>query len=163
MPQEPRRTIDLFVRSLADQDTSPQLPALLDRLECLTEAGELDDYDVHVWGERISTDDAVSRTGAGARIRNRIIEFREWASDLGYELSGGFERRSIHSAITGETNEHITLPTVALCERSGETIETVVPHESGDGVVTVADYLSSRSTAATVDATAAVAATATDD
>lgn len=120
------RTIELYVRSLSS-GTGVQVEAMIDRLESFATDGEIEDYAVTVWGSRVSTDPAVARTDAGGSIRERIVEFKQWATERGTTLEGGFDRETVHSAITGETHEFISLPSVAIaCRRDGE-LEWVAP------------------------------------
>ncbi len=105
---------------------------MIDRLEAFRTDGEIDDYTVTVWGSRVSTDPAVARTDAGATIRERVAEFKQWATECGATLEGGFDRETVHSAITGETHEFISLPSVAMaCRRNGE-LEWVVPSATAE-------------------------------
>lgn len=140
----PDPKIELFVRSLSADETQPRLEQLIDRLESLDAAGHIATYEIHVWGDRVSRSPIVAQTDAGAFIRNRVIEFREWAADVGVSLPGGFESTSLHSAITGQTHEYITLPSVALAERNGDgRLRAVAPRADEDGVTTVSDHLDS--------------------
>lgn len=125
-------TIELYVRSLSS-GAGVRVETMIDRLEAFTTDGEIDDYAVTVWGSRVSTDPAVARTDTGAAIRERVVEFKQWATERGATLEGGFERETVHSAITGETHEFISLPSVALaCRRDGE-LEWVAPSTTGEG------------------------------
>lgn len=145
MPEaHPDPKIELFVRSLSADETQPQLEQLVDRLELLAEAGHVSTYEIHVWGDRVSRSSVVAQTDAGAFIRNRVIEFREWAADNDCSLPGGFESTSMHSAITGQTHEYITLPSVALAERNGDgRLRAVAPRADDEGVTTVSNHLDS--------------------
>lgn len=120
-----------------------RLESIIDRLKACVSEGHIDDYTITVWGERVSTDRAVSRTEQGGLIHNRIAEFRQWASDHDVTLEGGFERRTIHSSITSETHEFITLPSVALASRHDGDLEWVVPSSDESGMTTAMDRLES--------------------
>ncbi|RRJ33729.1 HTH domain-containing protein [Halocatena pleomorpha] len=125
------KRMELYVRSLSS-GTGVQVETMIDRLEEFTTEGEVEEYTVTVWGSRVSTDPAVARTDAGATIRERVAEFKQWATECGATLEGGFDRETIHSAITGETHEFISLPSVALaCRRDGE-VEWVVPSATAE-------------------------------
>lgn len=119
-------TVELYVRSLSS-GTGVRVEKMIDHLEAFATDGEIDDYSVTVWGSRVSTDPAVARTDAGAAIRERIVEFKQWATECGTTLEGGFERETVHSAITGETHEFISLPSVALACRNDGELEWVAP------------------------------------
>lgn len=129
-------TIELYVRSLSS-GTGVQVEGMIDHLETYVTDGAIDDYTVMVWGSRVSTDPAIARTDAGAAIREQVVEFKQWATECGATLEGGFERETVHSAITGETHEFISLPSVALaCRRDGE-LEWVVPSTAGEATAPV--------------------------
>lgn len=164
MREEPQEhTVELFVRSLAADEAQPELERTVQRLEKLVEDDHIDGYEVHVWGDRVSRSPVVARTDAGAFIRNRVIEFREWAADEGVTLPGGFESESTHSAITGETHEYITLPTAALAERRDGELEAVAPHADDGDVTTVLDHLASLHDDIAADASQGPLVAATDD
>jgi hypothetical protein len=135
------RTLELYVRSLSSSTTGIRLESIIDRLKSFVAAGHINDYTVTVWGERVSTDGAVSRTDQGGLIHHRIAEFRQWASNHGVTLEGGFDTRTVHSSITGETHEYITLPSVALAARRDGDLEWVVPSSDSSGMTTAMDRL----------------------
>ncbi|MFC6961512.1 HTH domain-containing protein [Halocatena marina] len=140
----PSRTLELFVRSLSSSDMGVRIDEVLDQLNRLRADGCVDEYTVTVWGERMSTNPITTRTDEGAFIRSRIVEFRQWAHEHDVTLEGGFETRTIHSAITGETHEFITLPSLVLTARHNDTLEWIVPFSGSDGPVTsVWDHLTS--------------------
>jgi hypothetical protein len=140
------RTLELFVRSLSSSATSVGIGAIIEQLDLLQADGSLDDYTVTIWGDRLSTDSTVARTDKGAFIHHRIAEFRQWAHEHDAVLEGGFETRTIHSSITDETHEFITLPSLALTARRNGSLEWVVPSSQGGGpVTTVRDRLVSLS------------------
>lgn len=139
----PSRTLELYVRSLSSSTIGVRLESIIDRLKACVAEGHIEDYTVTVWGERVSTDKAISGTDQGGLIRHRIAEFRQWASDHGVTLEGGFETRTVHSSITGETHEFITLPSVALAARRDNDLEWVVPSSDASGMTTAMDRLES--------------------
>lgn len=136
------RTLELFVRSLSSGATGVRIESIIEQLNLLQGEGLFDDYTVTIWGQRLSTDSAISRTTKGAFIHHRITEFRQWAHEHDAVLEGGFETRTIHSAITDETHEFITLPSLALTSRINGNLEWVVPSsQTGEPVTTVRDRL----------------------
>lgn len=140
-------TVELYVRSLAGGDSQARVGEALSRLETLEREGAVADYDVHVWGEGLSLDPAVTATDAGAFIRERVAAFREWAREADRELAG-VEERTVHSAITGTTTRNVSLPAMALCERRDGAIEWVAPSTGPEGTTTVADRLAALGSAA---------------
>lgn len=136
------RSLELFVRSLSSSATGARIEAIIEQLDLLEGDGLFDDYTVTIWGQRLSTNSATARTDKGAFIHHRIAEFRQWAHEHDAVLEGGFETRTIHSAITGETHEFITLPSLALTARINGNLEWVVPSSrAGEPVTTVRDRL----------------------
>lgn len=147
MPQsDARRTVDLYVRSLAAGDNHARIEETLSRLAALERAGTIDEYDLHVWGDGVSLDPRITDTDAGAFIRERVTAFREWAHETGHELVG-FAERTTHSAMTGRTHRNVTVPAMALCEYRDGDIEWVAPCKDQVGAMTtVADRLAALTT-----------------
>jgi hypothetical protein len=137
------QTLELYVRSLSSSATGIRLESIIDRLKAFVAEGHINDYTVTVWGERVSTDETVSQTDQGAFIHRRIAEFRRWASEHGATLEGGFDTRTTHSSITGETHEFVPLPSVALAARRDGDLEWVVPSSDDAGTTSAMDQLES--------------------
>lgn len=138
----PSHTLELFVRSLSSSATGVRIESIIEQLDRLQADDLLDDYTVTVWGERVSTDPVITQTDKGAFIRHRIEEFRQWANENDIVLEGGFETRTIHSAITNETYEFITLPCQVLTARRNGSLEWIAPSSRvGSPVTTVRDRL----------------------
>lgn len=136
------RTLELFVRSLSSSAIGIQIGEILDQLDRLQAEECFDEYTVTVWGERISAGSIAARTNEGAFIHSRVVEFRQWASEHDITLEGGFENQTTHSALTGETNEFITLPSMVLAARREGSLEWIVPSTQGEGNTSVWDRLS---------------------
>jgi hypothetical protein len=137
------QTLELYIRSLSSSTTGIRIESIIDRLKALVAEGDITDYTVTVWGERVSTDAAVSQTDQGVFIHRRIAEFRQWASEHGVTLEGGFDTRTVHSSITGDTHEFIPLPSVALAARRDGDLEWVVPSSDDTGTTSAMDRLES--------------------
>lgn len=137
------QTLELYLRSLSSSTTGVRLESIIDRLKALVAEGHIADYTITVWGERVSTDAAVAQTEQGAFIHRRIAEFRQWASEHDATLEGGFDTRTVHSSITGETHEFVPLPSVALAARRDGDLEWVVPSSDDAGTTTAIDRLES--------------------
>lgn len=138
----PYRTLELFVRSLSSSAMGVRIDDVLDQLDRLQAGEHFDEYTVTVWGERVSAGSIATRTDEGAFIRSRTIEFRQWARDHDITLEGGFETQTGHSAITGETHEFITLPSMVLAARREGALEWIVPSSQDEEVTSVWDRLS---------------------
>ncbi|MFC5972508.1 HTH domain-containing protein [Halomarina salina] len=119
-------TLELYVRSLSADAGTAAVGDVLDRMAGLVADGVVDGYDVTVWGDGVSLDDRVLATDAARTIRDSVEEFQRWADETGRTLSG-FETRDTRSAVTSEVRHNLTVPTVALAERRGETLTWVAP------------------------------------
>jgi hypothetical protein len=134
-------TVEVYVRTLAAGDNQSRISETLSTLANLSGEGVIDDYEVHVWGEGVSLDPEITGTEAGSFIRETAAEFREWAQETDRELTG-FETKTTHSAMTGRSHRNLSVPTMAICERTDEEVTWVAPCTDGDVVHTVGDYVS---------------------
>jgi hypothetical protein len=136
-----KRTVELYVRSLAPRGAHRQLEELLEKLESLQARGDVVEYSVHVWGARIDPTSAMAETDAGQFLRERVRAFSEWASENGYSTGSFFEAEPIESTITGEEYAAMTLPTATLAEYVDGELAFVTPCTNGETVYTTADRL----------------------
>lgn len=140
----PARTLELSVRSLSASATGCRGADILDQLDQLTAASRIREYTVTIWGKRISTAPAISRTDSGSGIRTQIAAFKQWANEHGASLEGDFTTRTIYSSITGDTHAFITLPSLALAARREGYLDWVSPSSQEDEpIMTVRDKLAS--------------------
>lgn len=133
-------TVELYVRSLSAGDDQARISDTLSRLADLAAEDVIEDYEVHVWGGGLSLEPEITGTDAGAFIRETAASFREWAHETGRELSG-FETETVHSAMTGRTHRNLSVPTMAICERTDGDVTWVAPCTDGDSVHSVGDYI----------------------
>lgn len=134
-------TLELYVRSLSSSATGTCLESIVNRLSSLSAAGTIDEYSIMIWGERVSTDSGIIQTEPGAMIRRRVVEFKHWGDENGMTLGGGFDKETVHSSITGETHEFITLPAIALAARTNGQLDWVAPAADGAETWTPLDRL----------------------
>lgn len=114
MPQsEGLHTVNLYVRSLAAGDSRARIADVLSQLEELERTGPIDEYEVHVWGDGVCLDSAVTETTLGASMREQIAALREWATRTNCELTE-FANWTRRSAISGEVHRYIVFPSMAL-------------------------------------------------
>ena len=123
-------SLELYVRSLAADAGTSRVGEVLDRIARLDADGDIDGYEVTVWGEGVSLDERVQATDAARTIRGRVEEFRRWAEETGRTLAG-FETRSTESSVTGEVRLNLTVPTLTLAERRGGSLTWVAPCHDG--------------------------------
>ncbi|MFC7153970.1 HTH domain-containing protein [Halomarina halobia] len=134
------RTVELFVRSLTSSERQAGLSAAIDRLSRLESEGHIDGFAVRVWGDGVCLSGPAAETETAAEIRERVEEFAEWAEASGVELPG-FERRETRSMVTDRCHENLTLPVMALADRTDDDLTFVAPCVDGGTVRTVGDRL----------------------
>lgn len=134
-----RPSVGLFVRSLTPSGTAKQQEAILDTVNHLDDRDTIDDYEVTVWGERIVPDSLAAATTPGQRIMETIDAFETWAKANDAAIDRFFEEQAIESAVTGECYIATRLPMLAMAEYVDGEIRMVTPHVDDDGVLTVAD------------------------
>jgi len=134
-------TVDVFVRSLAPTNGLERQRAVIDRLDRLESDGAIDGYDVHVWGEAVAVDAPLSATETGRGVRTRVAAFQQWALAENVSVQPFFERTERSSAMTGDEQTVITLPSITVAEREKAELVGMAPHRSEGEVVSVLDYL----------------------
>lgn len=134
-------TLDLYVRSLAPARGSERLHEIVDQLDRMETDGQIDGYDIHVWGDAVATDAALSETETGSAVLSQVAAFQQWALTENVSVGRFFERREQSSALTGETTSVITLPEVTVAEYQGRELVGMAPHRDGEETVSVREYL----------------------
>lgn len=134
------RRIELYVRSLASRTGRQE--RVIETLRRLEAAGDIDEFDVHIWGREVRLSTTAVDTACGQDVLDTVAEFREWASETGVSLDCAFENRSSASRITGEEYTSLRLPVAAMAEYEGKEIRSVTPHEHDGTVQTVENRLS---------------------
>lgn len=136
-----KRTVELYVRSLAPRAAHDHLEELVETLDRLETRDRIGDYTVHVWGSRIDRTSAAAGTDAGRFVVERVEAFTDWACEQGLSTGSFFEEESVESSITGEEYTAMTLPTAALADYVDDELAFVAPCSDGDSVCTVRDRL----------------------
>lgn len=134
-------SVDLHVRSLAPRAGHAQQNAVIERLDELESAGQIDEFTVNVWGRQVSLSTAAAKTDAGQFVLNRVDQFREWARESGRSVDSFFETRRVQSSITDEQYAALVLPALTLAEYHDGELAYVAPCSDGDTVCTVADRI----------------------
>lgn len=139
-------TVELYVRSLSPAAAGGRQERVVDRLDRLTSAGHVEDFEIRVWGREVGVEGA---TAAAESVLDRVEAFRAWADARGAELP--FRRRAV--ATPAASGEALRLPTMALAEYlEGEAsapreralpgdLVSVAPREEDGALVTVRDRL----------------------
>lgn len=133
--------VELYVRSLAPRAARERLERVVGRLEHLEETERIGDVSVRVTGKAIPATPADTVTDYGAFLCNRVAVFREWAGLTNRSLDACFERRTVHSAFTGDEYDAIVWPEIVLAEYVSGDLRFVAPCEQGEESVTVEDRL----------------------
>lgn len=134
-------TLELFVRSLAPTTGLERQRALIDHLDRLESEGQIDGYNVNVWGEAVSLDAAFAETPTGRGVRSQIASFQQWALAENVSVQPFFEQKEKSSSITGDEQTVITLPEITVAEYEENELVGMAPHQSAGETVTVRDYL----------------------
>ncbi|WP_436929133.1 HTH domain-containing protein [Halosimplex halobium] len=130
--------IEVYVRSLEPGEDRPQRRAL-DRLDALAAAGDIEGYEVVVWGDRAPPSRAAVRTRAGRFVLDRVTVFQRWAQRNDASIEDAFGVRTVDSSITGERHEELVLPRLAVAAVREDRLLVVAPatvdgeHRSVDG------------------------------
>lgn len=120
------RTVELWVRSFAPTENTARRERVLDRLETLVEAGDLDDVTVRVWGDEIVVEG--DQPAVAREILSRVERFEAWADAEDAELGSAFERRRVDCSFTERTCVSQRLPAMALAEYVDDDLQCVTPH-----------------------------------
>jgi len=114
---------------------------IIGRLEQLESDGHIEGFNVHVWGDAVATETALSDTDTGRGVRNLVAAFEQWALSENVSVQSFFERTEKSSALSGEKQAVITLPSIAVAEYDGHELVGMAPHETDDGTLSVREYL----------------------
>lgn len=133
--------VELYVRSLAPRGLQEGQRVVLETIESLKRSGTLTDHTLYVSGAEIPATPAETVTDFGKFLLNRAAVFSAWADKNDVSLGKLFERRSIHSSITGEHRETLVFPVMALAEYEGTDLRFVAPCTVDGTSVTVRDRL----------------------
>jgi hypothetical protein len=135
------RHLELFVQSFAPVGHQAT-DEIIDGVTELVDAGYLDDFSVYLWGKRISPDaPATEQTDQGQFFTTRLDQFYRWATTANRDLEPMFERTEVDSSFADRSYDVISVPTVALAEYQGRTLEHVTPHRASGRYVAVDDRL----------------------
>lgn len=139
--QETNTNTDLTAEFYARADTPvpEQRRKVLERLDTLASEGHIEDFAFHTWPNAVSLEDI--EEGYIRDIVDTVGRIRDWASTEEVRIDPPFGRSSYHSHITGERDERLTFPHMALVVEGEDGIECVYPHHDGEQTVTVEDGL----------------------
>jgi hypothetical protein len=149
---------ELWIRSFAPVGGDERQEAAVQRLQELHDEDRLADLTVRMWGKKLRRSSAATYTEEGQVVVERFETFREWAAAEDRSLTPFFEERAESCEFTGESDDVIVLPSVALAEfRDGDLVH-LAPHVDGDRRVSVEDRIDELREAAPADAPTTVVA-----
>jgi len=135
-----RPAVDLYVRSMCPAGAHDRQERVIERIQSMNEAGDVEEVSIVVWGDRISTDTAAGHTDRGRDIPDRIAAFQRWALREGVSLPWVQPRR-VGRVATDAHREANSLPVMCLAEYVDGDLTHVTSHADGDTVRCVDDHL----------------------
>lgn len=139
---QPRQhTVTLFLRAHPEMGCEQRKRAVLERLDALDAAGQIQDYDVHIWSKEISVSGPLEGTSYYQHVFEHVSAFQQWARSHSVELNVAFKLQSLECEITDETFQVLTLPSICLAVYENNDLAGVYPHVDGEQVRTINDGL----------------------
>lgn len=135
------RVLELFLRAQLDFGAQRQQRKVIDHLTELEESGQIDDFDVTVWGREISPDGPLQGTEFHDRLLDRVHQFEEWADKNGVSTKFTFYHREATSRLIDDSYTVIGLPVICLAEYEGDELCGIYPCHEGGELCTVHDFL----------------------
>lgn len=135
------RTVELYVRSLASREAHERQEGVIERLRDLDERGAIDGFDVVVWGRTLCRESHGARTEVGRSVVDRLDRVEEWVDGTARSIAQFCRTERLDSAITGESREVVSLPSLALAEFDGGELVRFAPCREDREVVSVSDRL----------------------
>jgi len=127
----------LYVRSLAPRESRRTVERVVGRLDELAADGAITGFRVVPTGAELPPTPADAVTEVGEYLLHRIAVFADWARTTDRSLDGLFDRRTVASGFTGETDDAIHMPTMVMAEYSGPALRFVSPCEADGERVSV--------------------------
>lgn len=137
----PSPRIELYVRSLLPDGAHERQEAVIDRLDELERDGDIEGYNVIVWGKQVARSSAAANTEEGKYILNRVAEFKQWALSNNVSFESFYQRTEVDSEVTEESYDAMVLPVMGLAEYQDGELVHVAPCTKGDVVHTIVDRL----------------------
>ncbi|QIO24211.1 HTH domain-containing protein [Haloarcula sp. JP-L23] len=137
----PTPHIELYVRSMLPNGAHERQEDAINQLHTLDEEGQIDSFNVIVWGKRIAPQSAAARTEEGKYILNRVAEFKQWSLSNNVSFDSFHQRTDVDAEVTESSYEAIVLPVMGLAEYTNNELTHVAPCTKGDTVHTIMDRL----------------------
>lgn len=128
--------IEMYVREDMRGATG-RIDDVLDRLERLTEEGEIESFSVESWENPTGSPTGDAATRPRSAVRTTVSEFEDWAAQHGYSLGPAVNRSD------GDAVGQIEVPIICLAVYgTGDELLAVYPYMDRQGDVrTVEDGL----------------------
>ena len=135
-----RVRIECYVRSTIPPTVSEPINDVLERLQRLSEAGQIDTYQTTHWPPDHPAVGMDTATDDGPVTRGELVaEFEQWATQHGHSLEPAFRRQDVQQAPLGlecnEPRERVRVPFISLAVYEDadegtdeETLRGVVPY-----------------------------------
>ncbi|MBX0298188.1 HTH domain-containing protein [Haloarcula nitratireducens] len=137
----PAPYIELYVRSMLPNGAHERQEDVINQLQTLEEDGQIDGFNVIVWGKRIAPQSAAARTEEGRYILNRVAEFKQWALSNNVSFDSFHQRTGVDSDIAESSYEAVVLPVMGIAEYTDNELSHVAPCTEGDVVHTIMDRI----------------------
>lgn len=137
----PASYIELYVRSMLPDGADQRQEHVIDQLDTLDREGQIDGFNVIVWGKRIAPQSAAARTEKGNHILDRVTEFKQWALSNNVSFDTFHQRTTVDSELTESVYEAMVLPVMGFAEYTDDELTHVAPCTKGDTVHTIMDHL----------------------
>lgn len=126
------RSVELYLRTFSP--TADAQRETVGRLEALAGDGPIDALEIERWSDRVEL-------AEGDPVVAAFVRFREWAEQRDLSITPPFAIRTYQSAFTGETCDLLVTPVLFLASYVDGQIEGVFPHQDGDTVRTIDDFV----------------------
>lgn len=135
--------VELWIRGSAPEPIRRTQRRVYDRLRTLQDGGPIDDVVANRWGTYLYVEDDRGPP-EGDPAHAAVAAFEQWADREDCDLEPGF--RSFETPDDGGriglgASRVIRLPILGLAVYEGETLRTVAPHTTDEGVYTVRDAM----------------------
>ncbi len=135
IPPDRQVRLRLFVREQLPAPARERAEAVSRRARDLSDSGGVAAVRRTDWPKRIPLD------GGDPAVRDVYLAVAGWAADAGIGLQPFFQTRECYGPNTGERQDWLVLPAIALVVESDGEIQAVYPHTNDGETATVEDGL----------------------
>lgn len=135
IPPDQQVRLRLFVREQLPAPARERAETVSRRARDLSDSGRVAGVRRMDWPKRIPLG------GGDPAVRDVYLAVAEWAADTGIGLQPFFQTRECYGPNTGERQDWLVLPAIALVVESDGDIRAVYPHTRNGDTATVEDGL----------------------